>query len=94
MRDRARDYLQGFGAWSPEEVAAWSDAELNALITQDIAAAIREMEHFDSDEAYLKAAEQGRVSGCLYKGERVRAWFGFALGVGLRKSSGVFQRPS
>lgn len=69
MREKARSYFKGFGAWSPEEIAAWSDAELNALITQDIAAAVREMEHFDSDEAYLEAAEEGRVTGCLYKGD-------------------------
>ena len=69
MRDKARRYFKGFGAWSADEIAAWSDAELNALVTQDIAAAVREMEHFDSDEKYLKAAEEGRVTGCLYKGD-------------------------
>lgn len=69
MRDDARRYLQGFGAWSRDEIAAMSDEHLNAMITQDIAAAIREMERFDSDEAYLAAAEAGRVTGCLSKGD-------------------------
>src|SRR5262245_43874623 len=76
MRDNARRYFKGFGAWSAEEIAAWSDAELNALVCQDIAAAIREMEHYDSDEDYLKAAEEGRVTGCLYKGDDGR-WYAY-----------------
>jgi hypothetical protein len=67
--DNARRYFKGFGAWSESEIAAWSDLELNALTVQHIAGSIREMEGFDSDEAYLEAAEEGRVSGCLYKGD-------------------------
>jgi hypothetical protein len=69
MRDEARQYFKGFGAWDDDEIAAWSDLELNALTVQFIAGSIREMEHFDSDAAYLEAAEEGRVSGCLYKGD-------------------------
>lgn len=73
-RAQAADYFKGFGAWSADEIAAWSDLELNALTVQYVAGNIREMEHFETDEAYLKAAEQGSVSGCLYKGDNGR-WY-------------------
>jgi hypothetical protein len=74
-RDQARDYFAGFGAWSKEEIAAWSDAELEALTVQYIAGGIREMEAYDSDEAYLEAAREGRCGSCeLYKGDDER-WY-------------------
>ena len=76
MRENARRYFKGFGAWSADEMAAWSDAYLNALVTQEIASRIREMEHFDSDEEYQKAAEQGQVSGMIYKGDNGR-WYAY-----------------
>ena len=76
MRQNARDYFKGFGAWSADEIAAWSDAYLNALVTQEIASRIREMEHFDSDEEYQKAAKQGQVSGMIYKGDNGR-WYAY-----------------
>jgi len=76
MRDKARAYFKGFGAWSAEEIAAWSDLELDALVTQEVAANIREMERFESDEDYLAAAEQGTVSGSLYKGDDGR-WYAY-----------------
>ena len=65
----AKDYLKGFGAWSGEEIAGWSDAEVQAMVVQNIAVRIREMEHFDTYEAFKKAAQQGSVSGEIYKGD-------------------------
>jgi hypothetical protein len=76
MRESARDYLAGFGAWDESEIQSWSDAELNALVTQEIASRIREMEHFDSDKEYQNAAEQGQVSGMIYKGDNGR-WYAY-----------------
>ena len=76
MRDNARRYFKGFGAWSADEIAAWSDLELNALVTQEVASWIRQMERFDSDEKYLAAAEQGSVSGSLYKGDDGK-WYAY-----------------
>ena len=70
----AKDYLRGFGAWSGEEIAGWSDAEVRAMVVQNIAARIREMEHFDHYEAFKRAAEQGSVSGEVYKGDDGR-WY-------------------
>lgn len=37
-----REHVAGFGAWEPEEVTRWSDAELNALLLQMIAGDVRE----------------------------------------------------
>ncbi len=32
-----REHVRGFGEWSDEEIAAWTDVELNALLLQFIA---------------------------------------------------------
>ena len=76
MRDEARRYFKGFGAWSKEEIAAWSDLELNALMVQYIAGDIREMEMFETEEEYLKASEEGTVSGNLFKASDGR-WYAY-----------------
>jgi hypothetical protein len=76
MRENARHYLKGFGAWSEGEIAAWSDDKLDAMITQDIAAAVREMERFDSDEKYMEAAQEGQVTGSIYKGDDGK-WYAY-----------------
>lgn len=41
-REAFKAHVRGFGAWSDDEIAAWSDAELNALLIQFIAGDIRE----------------------------------------------------
>jgi hypothetical protein len=74
-KDEARKYFKGFGAWSKEEIAAWSDDELQALVCQYIAGDIREMESADSYEEYQKGAEAGRYGGRLYKGDDGRFYF-------------------
>ena len=38
----ARDHFKEYGAWSEEEIATWSDNEIQALLLQDIAANVRE----------------------------------------------------
>lgn len=43
-RDALRAHIRGFGAWSDEEIAAWSDTELNALFIQLISGDIRHNE--------------------------------------------------
>jgi len=40
-REAFRRHISGFGAWSAEEIAAWSDTELNALFMQLISGDIR-----------------------------------------------------
>lgn len=40
-RDEFRAHVKGFGAWTDDEIAAWSDVELNALLMQMISGDIR-----------------------------------------------------
>jgi hypothetical protein len=65
-RDAARHHFRGYGAWTREEIDAWSEDELQGIVCQDVAAAIREMESYETYEDFQQAAEQGRVSGRLY----------------------------
>jgi hypothetical protein len=37
-----RDHVEGFGAWSEEEIAAWNVTECNALFVQLVSGDIRE----------------------------------------------------
>jgi len=54
-RDEFRAHVKGFGAWSDEEIAAWSDTELNALFIQLISGDIRSGE---TDRIWTDEAEQ------------------------------------
>jgi hypothetical protein len=40
-REAARDFFKEFGAWTDEEIEAWSDVEVNALMLQFIASEMR-----------------------------------------------------
>ena len=72
--EEAKDYFQGFGAWSRYEIAAWPDSEVQAMVVQLIAAGIRVLEHFDTYKDFRRAAEQGSLSGEIYKGDDGR-WY-------------------
>ncbi len=41
-RDALRQHVRGFGAWSDDEIAAWTDIELNALFIQLVSGDMRE----------------------------------------------------
>ena len=75
MRDAARAHFKEYGAWEAAEIAAWSEAELQGIMCQDVAAAIREMEGTDSYDEFQKGVEEGRYSGRLYKGDNGRWYF-------------------
>ena len=72
--DALRDYVRGFGAWSPEEIAAWSAGECNALFIQLVSDDMREG-RLDSDpdesdwKEYERGAESGQCSGNIYRGD-------------------------
>lgn len=70
--DALRDYVKDFGAWSDEEIAAWSDTECNALFIQLVSGDIREA-GLDTDSPdwaqYQKDSEKGRIAGNLYPGD-------------------------
>jgi len=83
-RDSARDYIANFGAWDEEEIAGWSDTELDAFVLQYAAGDLRELQSccpgdglgdVDWQEAE-RQAEAGRVSGTLYlDGDRLMLAF-------------------
>jgi len=74
MREAARRHFAEYGAWSRDEIAAWSETELQGLMCQDVAAAIREMEVADDYVDYQRLSEQGTCSGRIYKGDDDR-WY-------------------
>lgn len=76
QRDAARKHFREYGAWSEEVIAAWSERELQGIMCQDVAAAIREQEAYDSYEEFCKAHDGG---GRVYPGDDGR-WY-FYLGI-------------
>ena len=77
-REAARKHFRGYGAWSDEDIAAWSEDELQGIVCQDVAAAIREREAYGTDEDFVAACESGHASGRLSRSDDGR-WF-FYLG--------------
>lgn len=67
QQDELRDWIRDFGAWDDEEIAEMGDEETNALLLQFIAGDIQEMERFETYEEYQEAAEQGQVTGRLWR---------------------------
>jgi len=71
-REAFRDYVKGFGAWTVEEIAAWDNAELEALFLQMVSGDIREADLDDVEDEeqwaeYKRNAEAGRVSSRIYR---------------------------
>lgn len=76
-RDDLRDHFRGYGAWTREEIEAWTDAELSALVWQESAACMREFrelcdEDFDDYEA---ECERGTISGRLTLSEGFASYY-------------------
>ncbi len=70
--DAFKSYVAGFGAWSPEEINAWSGTKVNALFIQLVSGDIREAdltpESDDADwTAYEERAQAGQCSGRIYR---------------------------
>jgi len=65
-REAMREHVRGFGAWSEEEINAWSDIELNALLLQMISGDIRESILDDDPHAWAEYYEQGKqgIASC------------------------------
>jgi hypothetical protein len=67
-----KHHINGYGAWSDDEVAKWSHAELNALAIQFVAGDIREAGLYpgmtdDEWEEYESRAQEGRVPGNIWR---------------------------
>ena len=75
QKEAFRGFVCSFGAWSDEEIAAWSDTELEALCLQWIAGDVREafgdasFEDWDWDQ-YRADSEAGRIAGRLFIADR------------------------
>jgi hypothetical protein len=78
QRQAFRDHVSGCGAWDDDEINAWSDIELNALLIQFIAGDIREAD-LDTEnpnwDEYQKGAEAGQYSGNLFLGIDGRIYY-------------------
>lgn len=77
-RQAMRDYVRGFGAWTDEEIDAWSDIELNALLIQCISGDIRESILDDDPHAWAEYYEQGEqciVSGRLFSDDNGQIYY-------------------
>jgi hypothetical protein len=65
-----RDHFVSTGGWTRDEADEMGDQEVNALLLQFVATAVREYEdHFDSYEEYEKAAHEGQVAGNLWRND-------------------------
>lgn len=64
-RDDIRDWAAALGAWEREEIDAWSDVELNALVLQFAAGDVRAMEARD---------DNGEPEGNVYRADD-GGWF-------------------
>ena len=68
-----RSYVKAFGAWSDEEIAAWSGVECNALFIQLVSGDIRETGMFAGDsfdwKEYERGAEAGNWNGNLFRAD-------------------------
>lgn len=73
-RDEVRGYFAGFGAWDRDEIAAWSDSDVDALVLQYAAGDLRELQSLcpgdglgDIDWTEAESlAHAGSVGGNLY----------------------------
>lgn len=79
-KEAFRSFVRSSGGWDDDEIATWSDRELNALLLQWIAGDVREAFH-DADFAewdwadYQERAERGSCSGTLYRDDNSRVYF-------------------
>lgn len=72
--DEVREFFKGFGAWDDDEIAAWSPADLDALVLQYAAGDLRILQDLcpgdglgGIDWAEAEAlSDAGTVSGCIY----------------------------
>ena len=71
-REAFKEHIRGFGAWSDEEIAAWSEVELNALFMQLISGDMREADIGPESTAddwikYEERAHAGQCSGNIFR---------------------------
>jgi hypothetical protein len=77
-----RDHVRTWGAWTEEEIRAWTDLEARALLLQHIAGCMREGKlppHAAPADwvRYEALVQDGTVSGEIYPGDDARIFFAF-----------------
>jgi hypothetical protein len=76
-----RSYVEDFGAWSTEEIVAWSPTECNALFVQMVSGDIREAD-LDQEKpdwiAYETGVAAGRYAGNLFVGDDDHIYYSLA----------------
>jgi len=73
-RDSVKAYFAGFGAWDDEEIASWSDTDLDALVLQFAAGDLRELQSLAPGDGLAdidwtqaeELAQAGTCGGRLY----------------------------
>lgn len=74
-----RDFARESGGWTQEEIAEWSDSELNALFLQWIAGDVRELGADSLDEIDWEEAEKmqhdGHAPSNIFKGDDGKIYF-------------------
>lgn len=80
QREAFRSFVKDSGGWTEEEIAAWSDTELNALCIQRVSGDIREsgLEPDCTSESwdhYYSRASNGKCSGRLTRGDDGKVYF-------------------
>jgi hypothetical protein len=51
--EAGRDYFRSYGVWEKRDIDDWDPATIQALVVQEVAKRIRELENYDSKEEYL-----------------------------------------
>lgn len=82
--DAMRQWAKESGGWEDEEIAAWSDVEVNALFIQLVSVEIQEgglagveLDDTEAWDRYERDAGAGRVSGSIFRsGELVYYFLG------------------
>lgn len=83
QREAFRTFTLSYGGWSSEEVAAWSERELNALCIQWISGDMREVPDIkmgpgmtaEDWQHYRELIESGTVCGRIYMAEDGRIYW-------------------
>jgi hypothetical protein len=77
-RDKFRKDLKGYGAWDEQEIASWSDTELNALFLQFIASEMRECGLADQyfEDIDWEDYESSDNAGRIFKGIDGEIYYG------------------
>ena len=77
--DAFRSHVEDFGAWSEEEIAAWSDNECNALFLQLVSGDIREADLDTDNPDWPAYYANDSVAGNMGEGDDGRIYYYLGL---------------